>query len=468
MKERGMSHVPGFRHDLFLSYAHLEDPTWVGGFEAALRQALRDRLGQDPTTWQDVGQLRIGENWQSEIEEAIDRTAAFLAIVSPAYLNSGWCQRERRRFLERAVDSGSPGPALAERVLKVIKSPSADGAHESLLPKIQHVLFFRPGNERTGHVPLNPGTEEFTLRMQETAHGIAALLRAMRRSRQAVFVATPTDEGLADAEALRAELQAQGFNVRPEAPLDASFADDFVKRELDVGVLSVFIITGRYDAFIERQLRLAAEMGKRLLVWLHPSTAKPDASQEKLIAGLRSGDEIPADATLLERVSGRDMIREVLEALKPAPAAAAPAQARANPWVYLLYDPTTSLDSKLATTVRDSIAAEKLEVFVPSAGATTAADRLEQHRRLLRECDGVLLCRGAAPSPDQWLFQTVPDVLFAEQQLSRPPMRSKGFLLAAPDALRGLPNVIPLTEPILPEHLKPFLDPLRTAPHHGG
>jgi hypothetical protein len=458
-----MSHVPGFRHDLFLSYAHLEDQTWLSGFEAALRQALRDRLGQDPSTWQDTGQLRIGENWQTEIEEAIDRTAAFLAIVSPAYLNSSWCQRERRRFLERVAGGGLPGPALEERFLKVIKSPSEDGAHESLLPKIQYVSFFRPGTERTGHVPLNPGNEEFTLRMQETAHGIATLLRAMRRSRQAVFVATPNDEGVDDADALRAELQAQGFNVRPEGLLDASFADDFVKRELEAGVLAVFIITGRYDPFIERELRLASELGKRLLVWLHPSAAKPDAQQEKLIAGLRSGNDIPDDATLLERVSGRDMIREVLEALKPRAAATAP-QARVNPWVYLLYDPTTSLDSNLATTVRDSIAAEKLEVFVPSAGATTAADRLEQHKRLLRECDGVLLCRGAVPAPDQWLFQTVPDVLFAEQQLSRPPMLSKGFLLAEPTALRGLPNVIPLTDPILPEHLKPFLDPLRSAP----
>jgi hypothetical protein len=463
-----MAHVPGFRHDLFLSYAHLEDSTWIEGFEAALRQGLRDRLGQEASTWQDTGRLRVGNDWQSEIEEAIERTAAFLAIVSPAYLNSGWCQRERRRFLERPGEEGLPGPRIEERFLKVIKAPSDDGAHESLLPKIQHVTFFRAGNERTGHVALTPGTEEFKLRMQETAHGVAALLRAMRRSRQAVFVATPSDDGVADSEALRAELQAQGFNVRPEAPLDASFADDFVRRELDAAVLAVFVITGRHDAFVERQLRLAAELGKRLVVWLHPSAAKPDVPQGRLIDGMRSGDAIPGDATLLECRSSRDMIREVLDALKPQRAASPQPQARKTPWVYLLYDATTSLDSKLASTVRDSILGERLEVFVPAAGETTTADRVEQHRRLLRECDGVLLCRGRAPSPDQWLLQTVPDVLFAEHQLSRTPILSKAFLLAEPSALRGLPNVIPLTEPVSSEHLQPFLDPLRTAARHAG
>jgi hypothetical protein len=111
--------------------------------------------------------------------------------------------------------------------------------------------------------------------------------------------------------------------------------------------------------------------------------------------------------------------------------------------------------------VRDAVQSEPLEVFVPQGGA--AVDRLERHRQLLRECDGVLLCRSAAPAPDQWLFQTVPDVLFAEQQLNRPPMRSKAFLLGEPDAFRGLPNVIPLVDPMAAQNLESFLQPLRQA-----
>ncbi|MGH9370308.1 MAG: toll/interleukin-1 receptor domain-containing protein, partial [Vicinamibacterales bacterium] len=84
-----------------MSYAHGDDPTWIEAFDAALRQGLQDRLGQAPSTWQDSGHLRLGQNWQAEIEEAIAQTAAFLAIVSPGYLKSVWCQKERRQFLER-------------------------------------------------------------------------------------------------------------------------------------------------------------------------------------------------------------------------------------------------------------------------------------------------------------------------------------------------------------------------------
>lgn len=458
-----MAHVPGLRHDLFLSYAHTDDPTWVEAFEAALRQGLQDRLGQSPAIWQDTGRLRLGQHWQAEVEEAIAHTAAFLALVSPGYLNSVWCQKERRQFLERQAAAAAVGPPVEQRFFKIVRAPAENRAHELLLPAIQHILFFREGSERTGYLALTPGTEEFKLRMQETTHAIAALLQSMRRSRERVYVATPTDEALSDWEALRAELKAQGFDVRPEGLLDQSFADELVRSELDGATLVVFILTGRHDEFIEHQLRFVRELEKRLVIWLHPHSAAPSERQQSFLASLRSGEALPAGGTFLEGTTGRDMIVEVLDALKPRRTPPRPAGPRENPWVYLLYDPTTDLDSKLAGTVRESIEAHRLEVFVPVAGAATPTDRLERHRSLLRECDGVLLCRGAAPSPDQWLLQTVPEVLFAEQQLSRPPMASKAFLLAEPGPLRGWPNVIQVSGSVTPEHLQPFLAPLVAA-----
>ena len=458
-----MAHVPGLRHDLFLSYAHTDDPTWIEAFEAALRQGLQDRLGHSPSLWQDAGRLRLGQQWQDEIEQAILQTAAFLAIVSPGYLNSVWCQRERRHFLEREAALERLGPTLEERFLKVIRAPADNRAHELLLPAIQHILFFREGTERTGYMALTPGTDEFKIRMQETTHAIAALLQTMRRSRERVYVATPTEEALPEWEALRAELKVQGFDVRPEGLLDASFADELVKSELDSATLVVFILTGCHDEFIEHQLRFVKELNKRLVIWLHPHSATPSERQRAFLESLRTGDALPPLGAFLEGTTGRDMILEVLDSLKPGRTPPRAPTARENPWVYLLYDPTTALDSRLADTVRDSMEAQQLEVFVPLAGATTATDRLERHQSLLRECDGVLLCRGPAPSPDQWLLQTVPEVLFAEQQLSRPPMLSKGFLLAEPGPLRGWPNVIQLSDTLMPEQLQPFVQPLLSA-----
>jgi hypothetical protein len=224
----------------------------------------------------------------------------------------------------------------------------------------------------------------------------------------------------------------------------------------------VVLLGERYDAFVERQLRLAHELEKRLVCWVRPGPAPADSRQHRLLDSLRDGTAQPC--TLLERHSSRDLIRELLEALRGQPARA-PAPSTGNPRVYLLYDPTTDRDANVVATVRTSIEAERLEVLTPQAGSTL--DRQDQHRRLLHDCDAVLLCRGAAPAPDQWLFQTVPDVLFAEQQLSRPPMTSKGLLLANPTSFVGLPNVsvMPLTDAVSPAVLRPFLEPLRHARH---
>src|SRR5262245_3748526 len=69
--------VPGFENDLFLSYAHEDDPRWVQAFADELRAEVSSRLGLGITIWQDVGKLRAGENWQASIQASIHRTAAF-------------------------------------------------------------------------------------------------------------------------------------------------------------------------------------------------------------------------------------------------------------------------------------------------------------------------------------------------------------------------------------------------------
>ena len=456
-----MPFVPGRSHDLFLSYATGDDPAWLECFETGLRTGLRDRLGQDISVWQDVKRIRLGDNWQAEIEMAVDETAAFLAIVSPGYFKSIWCQRERRRFLEH-LDPNDDASARAQRFLKIVKLPSEDRAERSLLPQIQHLSFFREAEQALETVGFMPGSEEFRLRMREAVHAIATLLRSMRRSREAVFVATPPDDGLTEWQELRRELEAQGFNVKPDGPQDPSFADAALIEAMSGAVVAVFIVTATHDPFLTRQLDLARQFAQRLVFWVHPNASKATPEAKAVITSIRHGDNVPAGSTLLDGGSSRDMIREVLEILKPrrTPPPLAPKE---QPRVYLLYDPTTEGDNAAAVRVRDAVRKERLELIVPPTGASSAADMTERHRQLLRDCDGVLVCRSAAPRPDQWLYQTVPEVLFAERTLNRPPMTSKGFLLGEPDTFPDLPNVIPLNESGGPPNLDKFLQPFRDA-----
>ena len=99
-----MAYVPGLEHDLFLTYAHADDPTWVQALEVELRARVRERLGLDISVWQDEQKLRGGQNWVKAIDEALVATAALVAIISPSYRTSEWCATERNRFLGQFTD----------------------------------------------------------------------------------------------------------------------------------------------------------------------------------------------------------------------------------------------------------------------------------------------------------------------------------------------------------------------------
>ena len=137
--------VPGFQHDLFISYAHEDDKRWIQAFEDELRDEISRRLGMGISVWQDTSRIRAGENWQVAIQEGIEGAAAFVAVVSPRYQNSQWCARERNEFRKRfkAEQFTTSG-----RFFKAIKTPWSENAHRFFLQEIQDVDFYK--DDRTG------------------------------------------------------------------------------------------------------------------------------------------------------------------------------------------------------------------------------------------------------------------------------------------------------------------------------
>jgi hypothetical protein len=95
--------VPGFKYDLFVSYAHLDDVPfqrggdgWVTEFILALQVKLKAR-SREFNLWFDP-QLRTGDDFNMAIAQAISNSAAFLCILSPAYEDSAYCKREVAEF----------------------------------------------------------------------------------------------------------------------------------------------------------------------------------------------------------------------------------------------------------------------------------------------------------------------------------------------------------------------------------
>src|SRR5262249_28612631 len=128
------------------------------------------------------------------------------------------------------------------------------------------------------------------------------------------------------------ELSNQGYDVQPEGRRNPDFADELIRGDLERALLSVHLLGGRYDPFVERQIRLAAELEYRLLFWRGPGAdCRTDARQAELIETLRNGQRpdrpgaaLPAGWNFLPERGPLHLIEEVLASLKPKPTAAAP------------------------------------------------------------------------------------------------------------------------------------------------
>jgi TIR domain len=456
--------VPGFQHDLFISYAHEDDKRWIQAFEDELRDEISRRLGMGISVWQDTSRIRAGENWQVAIQEGIEGAAAFVAVVSPRYQNSQWCARERNEFRKRfkAEEFTTSG-----RFFKAVKTPWSENAHRFFLQEIQDVDFYKDDD---GSVEFTPGSRDFKRAVRKLADGIEPLLRRLRRANQRVHVAWPVEECLACWQHLNDELRSKGFDVQPMGPRDSSFADKLLMQDMDNAVLSVHLLGSVYDEFSERVTLLAADLEHQMMFGLTGGAeTTSDERQKALIDAIRSGvrpddtkREWPQGWSLIADAGIRKFVDAVVTKLRPQPQHAPVTGPADTPTIYIVHDATTAEDTRVALDLKDRIARhEKMEVFVSRADLSSPTELKLWHENVLRSCDGVLLYRNAAP--EGWWNQLAPEIIMAERLLSRQPMKSRAFLLPRPPSWEVGPDVkvIPYQSPFELAKLDPFLDPLR-------
>jgi hypothetical protein len=102
-----MAFVPAHDHDVFVSYAHIDDAPlygaqrgWVTTLINNLETVVRQKLGfKDFAIWMDR-ELAGNRPLTPAIMTALSNTATLLIILSPGYLASEWCHCERQTFLK--------------------------------------------------------------------------------------------------------------------------------------------------------------------------------------------------------------------------------------------------------------------------------------------------------------------------------------------------------------------------------
>ena len=89
----------------FWAYARRDDVASrgrLGQLRRLVADALQIRVGRTIVDiWQDVADISHGGEWERQIYEAMDRSSFFIPIITPGFVQSEWCCREVRRFVER-------------------------------------------------------------------------------------------------------------------------------------------------------------------------------------------------------------------------------------------------------------------------------------------------------------------------------------------------------------------------------
>ncbi|MEX1082992.1 MAG: toll/interleukin-1 receptor domain-containing protein, partial [Xanthobacteraceae bacterium] len=103
-----MPFVPGAKNDVFISYAHFDNEggatgeRWVSDFVQRLEGALKQRLGCPVDIYFDTRSLE-GHQVLTEILDNVRRSAVFVPILSPSYVNRKWTKDELEAFVTAEI-----------------------------------------------------------------------------------------------------------------------------------------------------------------------------------------------------------------------------------------------------------------------------------------------------------------------------------------------------------------------------
>jgi hypothetical protein len=450
-----MAFVPGFEHDVFISYAHGDDRDWINRFVDRLSPAL-SRLLPGTDVWIDKYDLRKSRNFQQDIPESLEKSAVLISLVSPTYITRPYCvQQECHRFTDFAAARKQPGqrfaaPEFAADLFgfRCPILPIEDSAHwNHLIPGATDISFCDDIETFPIASPL------FEEKFRDLLRHLRDLLRRMRnRSTPVLVYPRNAPPELAEARsALTRELTAQSYRVIPEDELDPV-------RHAGSCDLAVLLLGAQHDETTQRLADAFQAHGKPFVIWPSPALEKSGTHEQRgffqHLLHLDSGRK-----TLLSpAITPEKLKQEVFAILNPG--AKIPPSAEGKPRVYLIYDPRRNNEKNNAGRIAYHYRKEFQFDF---------SDDPRQHNACLTQSDGVLLVWGDAG--EEWCAAEFEQMV----RLSSQP-RSRGLCLFDPKeskvaiaeqirTTRSGPPIYVAEQfgPFDAARLEPFFNPLRRS-----
>ncbi len=489
-----------FEHDVFVSYAHIDNQSlvegqkgWITNLHRALKIRLSQLLGKEPRIWRDP-KLSGNDVFSDKLVDRVSGVALLVSVLSPRYINSDWCTRELRVFLEGSQATGGPRIGDKIRVFKVVKTQIPFEQHP---PELQEVLgydFFTVDPDTGRAHELSQTSEESRLywaRLDDLAHDITDALGLLESAapaaaaapapespaagdQPAVYLAETSYDLKTERDAIKRDLQGHDYVVLPDRPLPpiAPESEALIKQQLERCRLSVHLVGRSYgvvpDGAVESQVVLQNEYATARgasndfmrLIWMPPGLETEDERQRKFIESLATDPRIQEGADILE-TSLEEFKSAIHKKLEPPEEEESPEADDGDDddlcHIYLICD-QRDLDHTMA--LEDHLYDQGYEVIVPVFEGDEAQVR-KDHEENMVLCDAVLFYYGAGN--ELWLRRKQREVLKSAALGRTKPLRAKAIYVAPPETPRKRrvrtreAVVIPQQQDFQPSALEPFL-----------
>lgn len=447
-----------FEGEAFISYAHLDNVElieghkgWVANLHRALAVRVAQLLGKPPNIWRDP-KLSGNDVFADTLLERLKHVAVLVTVISPRYLKSEWTLRELSEFWRAAESQGGVSIGSKARVFKVLKTPVPLDRTPPELRGLIGYDFFRidpdTGKVRELDEVFGPEAQrDFWIKLDDLAHDIVEILELLEggtppadvtaaaaanaavvrepgvalRLATSVYLAETTSDLREQRDALKRDLQQQGYTVLPDRAMPyvadearASIRADLARCRLSIhpiGRTYSLVPEGATESLIELQHELATERamqgGFSRLLWIPDGLQIDDERQRQVIQRLKQDPRIRDNADLLETFFEdlRTTMKQWLEKSQPPAEAPAPTVvAGTAPRLYLVAD---ARDAAAIGAWIDPLFEQGMEVIQPIFEGDEAEIR-EYHEENLASCDGVLIFYGAAN--ELWLRRKLREV----------------------------------------------------------
>ena len=405
--------VPDCEHDIFISYAHVDnqpDPGknegWVSTLIKVVRNRLSQKLGRSDaySLWMDP-QLSRHCSITPEIINALQKSATMLVILSPGYLESEWCLREKNAFLSKVQDrvrSGSRTFIVEIDKLERAQRPSefgdllgyrfwvADG--EGATPR----TFGIPDLDQSYYNKVNELCNDLAKELQQlkkTAANQPSTVSPIQDAKPTVFLAEVTDDLESQRDDVKAYFDQAGLRVLPETWYPRELASFQQAMDKDISQCKRFVqllselpgkrVPGSSHTYVRLQYERAKMAGVPISQWRSPEL-KMDSVKDSAHQSFLNEETVMA-------VGMEEFKREVSQRIFQKPL-----EPRQKPENTLVFVNAEAADSPLAKSVRDVFHREGMGSVLPLWNGNPEDVRKELEKNLL-DCDALLILYGNSP-----------------------------------------------------------------------